>query len=58
MNNKNSKCISVPLKDGEKVRKYLKDNNLLRNDLIIKKDNKYIYFPIIKELIKKYEEQS
>jgi len=48
MNNKNSKCISVPLKDGEKVRIYLKNNNLLRNDLIIKKSNKYIYFPIIR----------
>jgi tRNA (guanine37-N1)-methyltransferase len=50
MNNKNSKCISVPLKDGEKVRKYLKNNNLLRNDLVIKKDNKYIYFPILNKL--------
>jgi len=52
MVNKNSKCVYVPLKDGEKVRRYLKDNNFLRNDLKINKDTKYIYFPIIDKINK------
>ena len=47
---KNSKCVYVPLKDGEKVRQYLKINNLLRKDLKINKDKKYIYFPIINNI--------
>ena len=42
-----SKCVYIPLKDGEKVKRFLKDNNLIRKDLKINKDNKYIYFPII-----------
>ena len=42
-----SKCVYIPLKDGEKVKRFLKDNNLLRKDLKINKDNKYIYFQII-----------
>jgi len=52
MKNKKSKCICVPLKNGEKIRKYLKDNNLLTDDLKIKKDKKFIYFPIKNKLKK------
>ena len=58
MKNQNSKCVYVPFKDGEKVRRYLKVNNLLRDNLKISKDDKYIYFPIIKKINKikiKYE---
>jgi len=47
MKGKKSKYINVPLKDAEKVRRYLKDNNILRLDLKISKDKKYVYFPII-----------
>ena len=53
MRNKNSKCLYVPIKDGEKIRRYLKDNNLLRDDLKIISDRKYIYFPIIDKVDKK-----
>ncbi len=47
MKKKKSKCVYVPLKNGEKVRRYLIANNLLRDDLKITKDDKNIYFPII-----------
>lgn len=55
MKKQNSKCLYVPLKDGEKVRSYLKQNNLLRDDLKISKDYKYIYFPIINKIKTKYK---
>ncbi len=43
---KKAKCIRVPIKDGEDVRKYLSENNFLREDLKISKDDKFIYFPL------------
>ena len=47
MKKEKSKCIYVPLKDGEKVRRYLKNNRFLKDDLKIIKDTTYIYFPLI-----------
>ena len=38
--------IQVYLKEAEKVRKFLSENNLLRADLKISKDTSFIYFPI------------
>ena len=40
--------IKVPLKQAEKIRKYLSENNLLRTDLKINKDKIFIHFPIKK----------
>ncbi|MGF3554639.1 MAG: class I SAM-dependent methyltransferase [Thermoplasmatota archaeon] len=48
-----SKCLCAPLKHGEKIRKYLKEKKLLKDDLKINRDNKYIYFPIIDKINKK-----
>jgi len=45
--------ISVQLKQAEKIRKYLSEKKLLRSDLKISKDNKFIIFPVknrVKEL--------
>jgi len=39
-------ALCVPLKEGEKIRKYLSEHNLLRTDLKINRDKTYIYFPI------------
>jgi tRNA (guanine37-N1)-methyltransferase len=38
--------ICVEPKDAEKIRKYLSEKKLLRNDLKIERDSKYIYLPI------------
>jgi len=38
--------IRVQLDQAEKMRKYLSEKNLLRNDLKISKDNAFIYFPV------------
>jgi tRNA (guanine37-N1)-methyltransferase len=46
-------AICVPLKDAEKVRKYLYEKKLLRNDLRLNKDKEYIYFPV-KEISKEF----
>jgi tRNA (guanine37-N1)-methyltransferase len=43
-----SKGISVELKQAEKIRKYLSENNLVRKDLKIRKDDRFIYFPVEK----------
>ncbi len=39
-------ALSVPLKDAEKIRRYLYEKNIIREDLKIKKDENNIYFPI------------
>jgi tRNA (guanine37-N1)-methyltransferase len=46
MNEKTTIGICVPLKQAENMHKFLLKNNLLRNDLKIKKDKEYIYFPV------------
>ena len=38
--------LSVELKQAEKIRKYLLEKNILRNDLKIKRDNTFVYFPV------------
>lgn len=43
--------IQAELIQAEKVRKYLSENNILRTDLKISKDDSFIYFPI-KEISK------
>lgn len=45
-------ALSVPLKDAEKIRRYLHEKNIIRDDLKIKKDENNIYFPIKKALKK------
>lgn len=40
--------IKAPLKQAEKIRKYLSENNILRTDLKINKNKTFIYFPIKK----------
>jgi len=47
MNAEKTIVLSVPLKNAEKIRKYLREKNLLRNDLEIQRDEKFVYFPII-----------
>ena len=39
-------ALRVELKDAEMVRKFLIINNILRNDLKIRKNEKFIYFPL------------
>jgi len=43
--------VQARLKQAEKVRKYLSENNILRTDLKITKDDSFIYFPV-KEISK------
>ena len=43
-----SKGIQVKLKQAEKTRKYLLEKNLMRNDLKIERDDKFVYFPVNK----------
>lgn len=46
MSEKTTIGIYVPLKQAEKMHKFLLEHKLLRNDLKIKKDKKFIYFPV------------
>lgn len=43
-----SKGIQVEMKQAEKMRKYLSERNLIRKGFKIKKDNKFVYFPVEK----------
>ena len=38
--------VQVGLRQAEKARRYLSENNLLRKDLKVSKDNSFIYFPV------------
>jgi len=46
MNTENSIAIRIHLHEAETTRKYLSEKKLLRNDLKIKKDSEFIYFPV------------
>jgi tRNA (guanine37-N1)-methyltransferase len=48
MVHKKAPAICVRRKDAESVRRYLKEQNLLRNDLLVQKEDDYVYFPIRK----------
>jgi len=53
MDTENSTAIRIHLHEAEITRRYLSEKKLLRNDLKIKKDKNFIYFPvknILKEL--------
>jgi tRNA (guanine37-N1)-methyltransferase len=39
-------AVRVELKGAEKLRKFLFQRNLIRNDLKIKKEGRYVYFPL------------
>lgn len=41
-----SLCIAVPLQMGEEVRKILLDKGKLRKDLVLEKDESFLYLPI------------
>ena len=41
-----SPCLQIPIKQAETIRKQLLSNNILRTDLKIEKDKKFIYLPI------------
>ncbi|ENO11808.1 hypothetical protein MBGDC06_00197 [Thermoplasmatales archaeon SCGC AB-539-C06] len=41
--------LCVPLKQAENMRIFLLKNNLLRKDLKLDKDNKFMYFPVKKK---------
>jgi tRNA (guanine37-N1)-methyltransferase len=43
----NSHCIAVPLREGEKIRKTLVEQGILRKELAISRDAENIFFPII-----------
>ncbi|UCF08279.1 MAG: tRNA (guanine-N1)-methyltransferase, partial [Thermoplasmata archaeon] len=45
----NSRCIAVPLREGEKIRKALLEQGILRNDVAITRDDEFIYFPVTAE---------
>jgi len=49
MNLEKTIALSVPLKNAEKIRKYLREKKLLRNDLEIQRDKKFLYFPITRK---------
>jgi len=57
METEKSTAIRTHLYEAETIRRYLFDNNILRNDLKIKKDNNYVYFPIksIPKTLKSYK---
>lgn len=44
------KCIAVPKKKAEEVRKMLIENNLLIKNFKIKRNEEYVYFPIRKDI--------
>jgi tRNA (guanine37-N1)-methyltransferase len=44
-------CIAVPLQMGEDVRKALLEEGKLRKDLVLEKDDSFLYLPIIEENI-------
>jgi tRNA (guanine37-N1)-methyltransferase len=44
-----SLCVAVPLKMGEEVRRTLLEKGRLRNDLILEKDEGFLYLPILDE---------
>jgi len=46
MGTRTSIGLQAELKQAEKTRKYLSENNLLRKDLKVSKDNSFIYFPV------------
>lgn len=46
MAQKKTQAVRVPLSEAEPVRRYLRERNLLREDVKIKKEKTYIYFPI------------
>jgi len=48
------KGLKVKISEAEKTRKYLYTNNLLREEYKIKKEKKYVYFPIKNQINKKY----
>ncbi|UCF08822.1 MAG: class I SAM-dependent methyltransferase family protein [Thermoplasmata archaeon] len=45
----NSRCIAVPLREGENIRKALLEQGILRNDVAITRDDGFIYFPVTAE---------
>ena len=46
MTQKKAPGIRVERKDAESVRRYLRERNLLRNNLLLKRDKENVYFPI------------
>ena len=46
MKKEKTTALRVGLNDAEKTRRYLINEDLVREDLIIEKDEKYIYFPL------------
>ena len=46
MNSENAFSIQVERHDAEKIRRYLSETKNLRNDLKIKKEGEFIYFPV------------
>lgn len=50
-------AICIQLRQAETIRRYLSDKKILRDDLQIKKDRKFIYFPVknIPEGLKSYK---
>ena len=47
-------ALRVELTDAERVRRFLYDNNFIRNDLKLTKDEKFVYFPL-KEKPKEFD---
>lgn len=47
MDTENSTAIRIHLHEAETTRIYLSEKKILRNDLKIKKDSEFIYFPVI-----------
>jgi tRNA (guanine37-N1)-methyltransferase len=43
---KKAPSICVARKDAESIRKYLRERNLLRNDLLLKRNKEYVHFPL------------
>ena len=43
---KKTTAVCAPLTEAESLRRTLREQNLLRNDVEILKDGKYIYFPV------------
>ena len=46
MDTENSTAICIHLHEAETTRRYLSEKKLLRNDLKIKRDSEFIYFPV------------
>lgn len=45
-----SRCLAVPRRRGEQLRQWLREQGLLRTDLAIRHDRRYVYLPVRRDV--------